>query len=313
MRGISIVLGVGVLIGTVDPTQIDAKGPSRQCALPYSPPPIDSVDVAPVPLGSNSVPAYSRLLIDAGIGDTLVVQFVVGTDGTIEPTSYCVERPSKYDSLSDADIRTWHFEPGRLNSSPVRARYRLEIVYSPGDTLRGPMDRAQLLSEVDQPGLRQRQPRLVIGPMRLTSGLARTRPALQLEQRVERAIVNRLLDMADVDSIPVVCLRVAPDTLRVWNRSVGAAEPSDRARCALGESSRVAEVWLQLGASRAGWYGSELIRIPAEVKTFDDTYCPPNSFMCGGGEMLQFDCEGVISVDRVEVVCTLESRRRYFV
>lgn len=313
MRGISIVLGVGVLTGTVDPTQIDAKQPSRQCALPYSPPPIDSVDVAPVPLGSNSVPTYSRMLIEAGIGDTLVVQFVVGTDGMIEPTSYCVERPSEYDSLSDAAIRTWHFEPGRLNGTPVRVRYRLEIVYSPGDTLRGPMGGARLLSEVDQPGLRQRQPRLVIGPMRLTFGLTRTRPVLQLEQRVERAIVTRLIALSGVDSIPVVCLRVAPGAFVVWDRSVGAPEPGVRARCKVVQPSHVAEVWLQLGSPRAGWYGPELIRVPAEVKTFDDTHCPPNSFLCGRGEIFRFDCEGLIRADRLDIQCILERRSTYLV
>lgn len=309
-RAIAIVLSFVALGGAPDATWVDTAPSSIQCAARPDSTVIGSPDVAPVPLGSNALPQYSPLLMQAGISDTLVVRFTVGTEGMIEPSSYCVERPGKWDSLGHAEIRTWRFEPARRNGSAVPAAYRLEIVYSARDTVRGPMEGARLLSEVDHPGLHGPRPRLTLGPMRRTFGLPKLSPALELEERVERALVRQILSMAELDSIPI-CMRDAPDAFRGWDRAAGAAEPDTRSRCAVGQTTPVAEVWIQRSHPRAGWFGRGLFRVPARVRTFDNSRCLPTHMLCGGGTIWRFDCEGLISGDRVSVQCALEELMSY--
>jgi hypothetical protein len=84
LRVLAIVIGGGVLAG-----EIPDVGSPNQC-VEWSA--ADSSDIRPVPFSTNPVPTYPKLLFDAGIGDTLVVRFVVGAYGAIVPSSYCVER-----------------------------------------------------------------------------------------------------------------------------------------------------------------------------------------------------------------------------
>jgi hypothetical protein len=65
---------------------------------------VEAPDVPPVPLMTNPIPRCPSLLLDAGIGDTAVVRLVVNRVGTVDPSSYCVERPPEYSWSNPVEV-----------------------------------------------------------------------------------------------------------------------------------------------------------------------------------------------------------------
>ena len=75
--------------------------------------------------------SYPDKLKAAGVDGTVQVQFVVGSDGKVEPGSVEVVAAS-VPALGDAAREVagkLEFQPGKVNDAPVRSRVLLPIVY----------------------------------------------------------------------------------------------------------------------------------------------------------------------------------------
>ena len=76
---------------------------------------------------------YPRILQDAGIGGTVVVQFVIEPDGTVDMSSVKVI-DSPHEQLSDASVRAverFRFRPGRYQGENVRVLIQMPITWQP--------------------------------------------------------------------------------------------------------------------------------------------------------------------------------------
>ena len=94
-----------------------------------SPPTLVSAAAAPR-LVARSFPEEMR---KAGTGGTVQLQFVIGKDGKVEPSSIeVVQAPAA--ALGDAAktvAEKMQFVPGKKDGTAVRARVQLPIVYKP--------------------------------------------------------------------------------------------------------------------------------------------------------------------------------------
>lgn len=275
---------------------------------------VDTPDVAPIPLPTNPMPRYPPFLLDAGIGDTIVVQFVVRTDGSVDQSSYCVERSSGYSVLTAgaAEVREWRFSPALYDGSVVPAKYRLIVVFAPRDTVRGPISGARVIGETHQPMLQGDQPVLMIGPMRLTFNVPRIAAVGEVRRGVRDSLVSAVLDLANLKDSSPVCVGVAPGKYLEWDDATRTTKGEPMRRCGGGRRSEpYTEIWLARDDSRAGRHEGSLIRIPVSLRTNDYSHCDPNAFLCGGGLAIVFDCEVQVSGDGETVQCAIVERRRW--
>lgn len=74
-------------------------------------------------------PAYPRLLLEAGVEGTVLLSFVVGTDGRVEPGSIEVLSASNraFEAPSRDAVARATFHPGRLNGEAVRVLVRMPL------------------------------------------------------------------------------------------------------------------------------------------------------------------------------------------
>lgn len=76
---------------------------------------------------------YPRILQDAGIGGTVVMQFVIEPDGTVDMSSVKVI-DSPHEQLSDASVKAverFRFRPGRYKGENVRVLIQMPITWQP--------------------------------------------------------------------------------------------------------------------------------------------------------------------------------------
>ena len=76
---------------------------------------------------------YPRLLQDAGIGGTVVMQFVIEPDGTVDMSSAKVLESSN-EQLSEASMKAierFRFRPGRYKGENVRVLIQMPITWQP--------------------------------------------------------------------------------------------------------------------------------------------------------------------------------------
>jgi TonB family protein len=84
-------------------------------------------------IGSIMERLYPRLLQDAGIGGTVVMQFVIEPDGTVDMSSAKVLESSN-NQLSEASIKAierFRFRPGRYKGENVRVLIQMPITWQP--------------------------------------------------------------------------------------------------------------------------------------------------------------------------------------
>lgn len=75
--------------------------------------------------------SYPEKLKAAGVDGTVQVQFVIGTDGKVDPNSIEVIAatvPALGEAAKEVAAKL-EFQPGKVNDSPVRTRVLLPIVY----------------------------------------------------------------------------------------------------------------------------------------------------------------------------------------
>ena len=76
---------------------------------------------------------YPRILQDAGIGGTVIMQFVIEPDGSVDMSSVKVI-DSPHEQLSDASIKAverFRFRPGRYKGENVRVLIQMPITWQP--------------------------------------------------------------------------------------------------------------------------------------------------------------------------------------
>ena len=86
-------------------------------------------------IGSIMERLYPRLLQDAGIGGTVVMQFVIEPDGTVDMASARVLESSN-DQLSEASLKAierFRFRPGRYKGENVRVLIQMPITWQPAN------------------------------------------------------------------------------------------------------------------------------------------------------------------------------------
>lgn len=92
--------------------------------------PTDSVAIAEAAVeerpsvvpGSCQAPVYPILLRNARMEGRVILQFVIGTDGRVEPSSIRTLRSTHqyFDEAARRALVTCRYRPGRFNSQPVR-------------------------------------------------------------------------------------------------------------------------------------------------------------------------------------------------
>ncbi|MHB1224430.1 MAG: energy transducer TonB [Gemmatimonadaceae bacterium] len=75
--------------------------------------------------------SYPDKLKAAGVDGTVQVQFVIGTDGKVDPSSIEIVAATvpALGEAAKAVAAKLEFQPGKVNDSPVRTRVLLPIVY----------------------------------------------------------------------------------------------------------------------------------------------------------------------------------------
>jgi TonB family protein len=78
---------------------------------------------------------YPRMLEDAGIGGTTMMQFVIRADGTVDPTSIRVIKTTheQFAEPSTLVVEKFKFEPGIYNGKPVRVLLQMPITWAPSE------------------------------------------------------------------------------------------------------------------------------------------------------------------------------------
>jgi TonB family protein len=89
-------------------------------------------------LRHRTTPVYPLLFVRSGIEGTVVLSFVVGTNGVVDSATVRVFK-SPHDSFTVAATRaleTWRAEPAQFGAAPVRERISHTFVFVP-DSSRG--------------------------------------------------------------------------------------------------------------------------------------------------------------------------------
>jgi bla regulator protein blaR1 len=147
--GAAVVATLSILIACWAETPTSALGPSGSTALgdrivtPGIDEPEISYEVAQLqrpPRLINMQEAagamerlYPPMLKDAGIGGTVIVQFVITPEGAVDPSSLRV-LDSPRDELGRATVeavKQFRFQPGVYNGNPVRTLTQMPITWSP--------------------------------------------------------------------------------------------------------------------------------------------------------------------------------------
>jgi protein TonB len=73
-------------------------------------------------------PAYPAEAKAQGIQGTVVVEFLVGTDGLVE-SAKAIEGPEALRTTAEDYAKAWRFEPAQVDGRPVRARFKLTMPF----------------------------------------------------------------------------------------------------------------------------------------------------------------------------------------
>lgn len=81
---------------------------------------------------SFPIPAYPRLLLEAGVEGTVVSKFIIGTDGRVEAGSVEILESTNraFEAPTRHAIETALFRPGRMNGEAVRVRVQMPMRFT---------------------------------------------------------------------------------------------------------------------------------------------------------------------------------------
>ncbi len=72
-------------------------------------------------------PAYTRAAIAARLEGAVILELVIGEEGTVESVRVLRRLPLGLTESAVAAVRRWRFEPSTLDGRPIKVRYRLTI------------------------------------------------------------------------------------------------------------------------------------------------------------------------------------------
>jgi protein TonB len=75
---------------------------------------------------------YPRLAIMAHVQGTVVLQAILGNDGTVQDLKVLSGPPLLISAALDA-VRTWRYQPTLLNSEPVDVLTEIDVKFSLGE------------------------------------------------------------------------------------------------------------------------------------------------------------------------------------
>jgi protein TonB len=141
---------------------------------------------------------YPRALNDAGVGGTVVVQFVVQPDGSVDPTTLrVISTPDpQLGTASVLTVERFRFRPGAFKGKPVRALIRMPVTWQPRSGGAGPKGFLELIPPKDPPPspARQGSAEDTIPDFRGIGGPANTVRIQGEVLRNDARIVGRVLD-----------------------------------------------------------------------------------------------------------------------
>lgn len=76
---------------------------------------------------SGDAPSYTDEGREARIQGVVVLKTVIDTDGRVESVEVLKTLPAGLDQAAVDAVRTWRFEPARLDDEPVKVYYNLTI------------------------------------------------------------------------------------------------------------------------------------------------------------------------------------------
>ena len=91
----------------------------------YSP---SDTDVVPPVTVRQAVPQYPGRVL---IGGSLLMDVIIGTDGSVESATMGGQPNPAYDRLVLQAAKTWQYQPATLNGTPVKYRKRIQLTLVP--------------------------------------------------------------------------------------------------------------------------------------------------------------------------------------
>lgn len=114
----------GVPDGTGKPSGDDGEGPFGGDPVPFT-----GDMVRPVLL-SKIEPVYPSTARKARLPGRVVLEAVIGLDGSVESVSVISSSSSLFDEAAMAAVRRWKYTPARMNGSPVRVYFTVQVSFT---------------------------------------------------------------------------------------------------------------------------------------------------------------------------------------
>ncbi len=85
----------------------------------------------PEPCPDNAAPRYPRMAIDVRLQGRVILEALIGRDGTIESVELLhATRPDVgFSQAAIEAVRGWCYTPGRIDGHPVRVRMRIDVEF----------------------------------------------------------------------------------------------------------------------------------------------------------------------------------------
>jgi len=95
---------------------------------------LKQVDKAPQVRGIQAAPVYPLEMKKKGLSGSAMIEFVVGTDGTVGNIKIKASKPAILGKACPEAVAKWKYRPAMLNGQPVKCRIQVPIEAKFNDT-----------------------------------------------------------------------------------------------------------------------------------------------------------------------------------
>ena len=95
---------------------------------------LKDVDKAPQVRGIQAAPVYPPEMKKKGLSGSAMIEFVVGTDGTVGNIKIKASKPAVLGKACPEAFAKWKYKPAMLNGQPVKCRLQVLIEAKFNDT-----------------------------------------------------------------------------------------------------------------------------------------------------------------------------------